>query len=280
MTYLIVAIISIIILGIVFLKKGSTATASEEQKLAKDLKSAGYQQTKTSNCIKYSQKFDEQNNRVEIEISQAPKRQTKLDIDVYKDEFKIVLPNNVSPAFFEYAVFRNYNAFLEPEQIELLPNVQDETYFLRSASTHNAQDPISYPLIEGQLQKMFDLFNDFPFITEEDYAHPLFQALLQDGYTCAWEPQLMMLRFTKTIDTNHVSLYFVKAIKALFISASELTNASIQEDFRDDKTKLHHFNPTDRKEEVELADIFPTFEAFKKLELEFSSTPISTEEEE
>ena len=247
----------------------------------------GYTRKDSSYSIKFSKDFEANNCRVEMELSLVKKKETSLDIDVYKKGFNIQLPDNVSPSFFEHVVFQNYNKILkESSNMELLPNVQEGGYYLRSSSKHLNWKLPNYSSLQANIQERLTFFDDFPFITQEDYEQPFFQQLVEDGYQSHFAPQQMLLRFSKPINEENLSFYYVKALNMSFLAASKLTDAAIQEDFRDDQTKLHHFakeeelediDINDNSEESELAEqeeesslaIFPTFEEFKAVEAEF-----------
>jgi len=243
----------------------------------------GYTRKDSSYSIKFSKGFEAEQCNVEIELSLLKKKETSLDTDVYKQGFNIHLPDNVSPAFFEHVVFQNYNKMLkETTNMELLPNVQDGGYFLRSSSKYIDWKLPSYSIIQPGIQARLSFFDDFPFITQEDYDHPFFQSLLQDGYQTVFKPQQMLIRFSKAIGEDNLSFYYVKALQMVFLASSKLTSAEIQEDFQDDQTKLYHFTKetvestetpdTPEEEDTEKnqpSDIFPTFEEFKLVEAEF-----------
>ena len=87
----------------------------------------------------------------------------------------------------------------------------------------------------------------------------------------------MVLRFSKAIEEDHLSLYYVKAMDMLFMASSPLTDAAVQEDFRDENTKLYHFEL--KKEDAEEVT-FPTFEEWKEVEGKFLGAEEDASEEE
>jgi hypothetical protein len=301
----IIILVVIAIVTIVFITRSKAASVApapsptsnkesqegQEQKLVnKDilfnsLVKDGYTRKNSSYSIKFSKSFDEAACNVEMEVSLVKNNKGDFDIDVYKQGFSIHLPENISASFFEHVVFQNYNKMLkETTNMELLPTVQDNGYFLRSSSKHPDWKLPSYSTIQPAVEARLSFFDEFPFITQEDYDHTFFQNLLEDGYQTVFEPQQMLIRFSKPIGKDNLSFYYVKALQMVFLASSKLTSAEIQEDFKDDETKLHHFT----KEEIEAveaveaveeedfaedkpSDLFPSFKEFKEKETEFIS---------
>ncbi|MCH2022472.1 MAG: hypothetical protein MK207_08350 [Saprospiraceae bacterium] len=285
----IVITVGLIILLIIYLKKKPTldfksiekSIDNESHKTAKkDLKQAlfddivenGYSRHETSYCIKFESGKDIFGYTVEIEFSRIKKRLTTIDIDVYKEGFNIELPENVTPGFFDFVVFRNYNRILAAiSNMELLPNVQQGGYFLRSSISCKDSEIPDYSYLNQRIKAHFKVFEEFQFIGEDDLAHGFFQQIGNDGYECSFCPGQMMVRFCKQLGEANYSVYYVKAMKMLFVTSSRLTDKEIQEDFSDDQTKLHHFNSLEHinkgEEPPEL--VFPSFEEFKEVEAEF-----------
>ncbi len=280
--YVVLAVVAAVVIILYFMRSGDSIESQTEDNIKGDTKtqkgemkqiytalvSEGYKRNDTSYCKKFS-KNDAQ-SRIELEFSTLKKRQTKMDIDVYSKGFNIVLPDNVTPGFFDHVVFRNYNKMLQAtENKELLPDVQEGGYFLRSSFVFSASEIPEYQSLQENIDSHFRIFKEFSFIEEGDLNHDLFQSLVADGYQYSYVPQQMMLRLCKRTEEENYSLYYVKALKMLFLASSPLSNSEIQEDFRDERTKLHHFNDTEESESEVKELVFPSYEDFRDIEAEF-----------
>ncbi|MDC0231098.1 hypothetical protein OAK19_03965 [Aureispira] len=264
-------------------KSSITGKKGLKQVLFNNLIENGYSRQDTSYCIKFQSGNDNMGYRVELEFSSLKKGKTTIDVDVYKEGFNIQLPDNVTPGFFDHVVFRNYNRMLESiSNMELLPNVQDGGYFLRSSIKCTDSEILDYDGLDSKIQAHFKLFEEFEFISEKDIQNTFFQNLVKDGYECSFGPQQMILRFCKPIGEENYSMYYVKAMKMLFFASSRLTDKEIQEDFSGHQTQLHHFNSLENmNEDGEIPElVFPSFEAFKEVEAEFVEQWNSYDEEE
>jgi hypothetical protein len=291
--YVVLAVFTGVVIILYFMRSGDSNESQTKGKITGDTKtqkgemkqiyaalvSDGYKRNDTSYCKKFSK--NDENFRIELEFSTMKKRETKMDIDVYSKGFNIVLPDNVTPGFFDHVVFRNYNKMLQAtENKELLPDVQEGGYFLRSSFIFSASEIPEYISLQENIESHFRVFNDFSFIEEEDINHAFFQSLVADGYEYSYVPQQMMLRLCKRTEEENYSLYYVKALKMLFLASSPLSNNEIQEDFRDEQTKLHHFNDTKESESEIKELVFPSFEDFRVIETEFIEEWLNYDEEE
>lgn len=270
MTYallIIASILGLLLFSKLFLSPSKDPkNKSDSPTVFKDLQELGYSLQKTSYCTKFV--HQSASETVEIEFSSPKRNVFKVDIDRYSNGFNLQVPNNVSPGFFEHIVFRNYNKkCLDEFQIELLPNVASGGYFTRTSQQLATENSYTVAALQDTLISHRYLVDNFEFIVAEDLDHAFFKHLEMEGYAHQLATQNMLVRYSKFIDNCHASVYYIKALKMLFLTVSPKTDTALQEDFKDSYTQLHHFNDN-KQEATKNTLVYPSSDTFKQLEFE------------
>lgn len=215
-------------------------------------------------------------DQIEIEINTTGKN-INIDLDVKPKHFKIGLPENISPTFFDRVFLSALNAkLLKLSDLELLTDVNDGQYFCRQSLKCAKKNCPDLDHLNNLIKKGRQYFSEFNFLDQFALQHPFFQYIESNDYQAEYCENQVLVRFSKKTASHHLSVYFAPEIDLLMLVSTQLVEGNVVEDFLEAESSGHQFY--DKTSELPQI-IYPEVEEFESLERELTKIPKSDEEE-
>ena len=238
------------------------------------LKNEDFFQIDKANYKSFNKTLD--SDHIEIEINTTGKK-INIDLDVKPKDFKIGLPDNISPTFFDRVFLSALNAkLLKLSDLELLTDVNDGQYFCRQSLKCAKNNCPDMAQLNSLIKKGREYFSEFNFLDQPALQHPFFEYIQSRDYEAEFCENQVLVRFSKKTATHNLSVYFAPEIDLLMLVSTTLADGNVVEDFLEAESRGHQFY--DKTSELPQI-IYPEAEEFELLEGELTKISENDEEE-